>query len=93
MMLTEENWVRDGARAVDDNNTIVIPYSPKATKWSVLGFIQSQEGIGRLVKGGYYRSLLSNSIHPDTSDSKLTLDQANSILETYYEQTQTTSRY
>ena len=83
MALSPENWVRDGAKAVDSNNKIVGCVSELATRFSILGLIQRNYGYAPFNKGIYYRALLAHKLPVDQPDSQITIEQANQVLSTY----------
>ena len=85
LALTPENWLRDGARAADANNNVVGPVSKLACKFSILGLLQHHFGYGAITKAYFYRALLAHKLPPkDNIDKLLTLEQANTILDTYF---------
>jgi len=83
MALSPENWVRDGAKAVDANNKIVGCVADVAVRFSILGLIQRNYGYAPYIKGIYYRALLAHKLPVDRPDSEITIEQANQVLSTY----------
>ena len=83
LALSPENWVRDGAKAVDKDNNIVGTPSILAVRFSVLGLITRKYGMSNFIKGIYYRALLVNNLPLHNIDCKITLEQANQVLSTF----------